>query len=100
MGAWLELDWLPWDTVIGPWLPRALELAHAAVARWAQAAGRGDADEEEAAAAAAVLELLAGASSLAVSGSKSDVVFVEECYGYLSYPCRTTNRRGGAVERG
>lgn len=70
MGAWLELDWLPWDTVIGPWLPRALELAHAAVARWAQAAGRGDADEEEAAAAAAAaaFELLAGASSLAVSG--------------------------------
>lgn len=63
MGAWLELDWLPWDTVVGPWLPRALELAHAAVGRWAGAAGRGDGDEEAAAeAAAAALELLAGAS--------------------------------------
>ena len=60
MGAWLELDWLPWDTVVGPWLPRALELAHAAVGRWAAAGGGGEEEEAEAA-AAAVLELLTGA---------------------------------------
>lgn len=63
MRAWLELDGMPWDAVLAPWLPRVLELAHAAVGRWATAADvDGDAGEEEAQLlAAASLELLAGA---------------------------------------
>lgn len=57
MRAWLELNFLPWDAVLAPWLPRALELAHAAVGRWAAAT---EEVKEAGLLTAASLELLAG----------------------------------------